>query len=136
MSASDAQFRKRSAILACLRQMKQHPCAEELYQRLQTEHQDISRATVYRNLALFRDQGLIVSLGTVGGVERFDGELSPHDHFVCSVCSCVQDLPRVSIPPEAMEEAAQGMGCRIDGYRLIFAGVCQNCLPNKNEKVH
>ena len=78
------QFRKRNAILACLRGTTCHPSAEKLYQMLQQEHPDISLATVYRNLALFKSQGLIASVATVDGVERFDGNIEPHVHFICS----------------------------------------------------
>ena len=53
------QFRKRNAILACLRGTTCHPSAEKLYQMLQQEHPDISLATVYRTLALFKSQGII-----------------------------------------------------------------------------
>ena len=70
MEASSKQFRKRNAILSCLQRSKSHPSAEALYQDLRQEHPDISLATVYRNLALFRNQGIIRSLGTVCGAER------------------------------------------------------------------
>ena len=75
------QFRKRNAILACLRGTTCHPSAEKLYQMLQQEHPDISLATVYRNLALFKSQGIIASVATVDGVERFDGNIEPHVHL-------------------------------------------------------
>ena len=86
------QFRKRNAILACLRGTTCHPSAEKLYQMLQQEHPDISLATVYRNLALFKSQGIIASVATVGGVERFDGNIEPHVHFICSGCGAVLDV--------------------------------------------
>ena len=65
MEATHKQFRKRNAILTCLRQTEAHPSAEMVHQMLREEHPDISLATVYRNLALFKNQGLIQSLGTV-----------------------------------------------------------------------
>ena len=88
-------FRKRNAILHCLRSTTSHPSAEALYQLLQKEHPDISLATVYRNLALFKSQGLAVSVGTVDGIERFDGNTEPHVHFICTGCGAVQDLFQV-----------------------------------------
>ena len=45
MENNGKQFRKRNAILACLRQSVEHPSAEMLYQMLQKEHSDISRFT-------------------------------------------------------------------------------------------
>ena len=80
------QFRKRNAILSCLRCTDQHPSAETLHQMLQQEHPDISLATVYRNLAFFKSQGMIASLGAVNGVERFEANVQPHVHFICGCC--------------------------------------------------
>ena len=84
MEQTGKQFRKRTAILTCLRQSKAHPSAEDIYHSLQQEHSDISLASVYRNIKLFKDEGLIISLGTVNGVERLDGRVDPHVHFACN----------------------------------------------------
>lgn len=120
------QFRKRNAILACLRGTKCHPSAEKLYQMLQEEHPDISLATVYRNLALFKSQGIIASVATVDGVERFDGNITPHVHFICSRCGAVQDVFEVEQPDYS--SYARFLGCRIDQTQLTFTGLCRDCL--------
>ena len=127
MEAPTKQFRKRNAILACLRATRVHPSAETLYQMLQSEHPDISLATVYRNLSLFKNQGLIQSLGTVDGIERFDGDISPHVHFICGCCGSVTDLPQITAPDSlcAAAEEAAGKG---DSCQLIFHGTCRGCL--------
>ncbi|MBQ3488434.1 MAG: transcriptional repressor, partial [Clostridia bacterium] len=89
METTSKQFRKRNAILTCLRQTCTHPSAEDVHRMLQAEHPDISLATVYRNLSLFKKQGVIQSLGTVNGIERFDANTEPHVHFVCTGCDAV-----------------------------------------------
>ncbi len=122
------QFRKRNAILTCLRQTTLHPSAEMLYAMLREEHPDISLATVYRNLALFRSQGLIQSLGTVQGAERFDGNPQPHVHFVCSGCGAVLDLPEMEPPLLLCRQAEACAGCRVESCQLIFSGRCAHCL--------
>ena len=73
MEHAPKQFRKRNAILAGLRQSKAHPSAEELFTALKSQIPDLSMGTVYRNLNLFKQQGLAISVATVSGVERFDG---------------------------------------------------------------
>ena len=128
MENSAKQFRKRNAILACLRQSEAHPSAEEIYHSLQKEHSDISLASVYRNLKLFKDEGLIVSLGTVNGVERLDGRVEPHVHFMCTCCGAVMDVPQVEIPEDVSFAAALSLGCRVEGTRLVLTGICKNCL--------
>ena len=134
---SAKQFRKRNAILSCLQQSTAHPSAETLYQSLRQEHPDISLATVYRNLALFKNQGLIRSLGTVSGVERFDGDTSDHVHFVCTGCGAVLDMPAAQLPDYG--RAARDMGCRVEQTQLVLTGLCRDCLtiptPSKNETI-
>ena len=126
MEAATKQFRKRNAILNCLRSSDAHPSAETVYATLKTEMPDISLATVYRNLALFKSQGLIRSLGTVSGVERFDGDLSPHAHFVCRGCSAVLDLPEAQLPD--LCQAADGIGCHVEQTQLVLYGLCPDCV--------
>lgn len=121
------QFRKRNAILACLQGTTSHPSAEMVYEMLQKEHPDISLATVYRNLARFKSQGLVSSVATVRGVERFDAMTHPHVHFICSSCDAVMDLPQMEIPENLSEEAEEISGCRIQECRLTFTGLCEKC---------
>ena len=122
------QFRKRSAILSCLRATDTHPSAEMVHEMLQAEHPDISLATVYRNLALFKQQGLIVSLGSVNGVERYDGNIDPHVHFVCTDCGTVTDLHGLQVPDELNTAAARESGAEVDHCHLTFHGRCHDCV--------
>ena len=121
------QFRKRNAILACLQGTTSHPSAEMVYEMLQKEHPDISLATVYRNLARFKSQGLVSSVATVRGVERFDAMTHPHVHFICSSCDAVIDLPQMEIPESLSAEAEASSGCRVQNCRLTFTGLCGKC---------
>lgn len=132
MELSHKHFRKRDAILECLKNTHAHPSAETLFQMLQQEHPDISLATVYRNLTLFKQQGLIQSLGTVNGIERFDGNTEPHVHFICRNCNSVLDLPELDPPESLCSEAAKATGGQVTGCQLIFTGTCQDCLSQAN----
>lgn len=127
MHATTKQFRKRNAILACLRQTCDHPSAEMVYLRLHAEHPDISLATVYRNLALFRSQGVIQSLGSFQGVERFDACTHPHAHLICTDCGAVADLPQVEMPYEQGRKACAESGFVIQDCQLTFIGLCETC---------
>ena len=130
MEATAKHFRKRDAILTCLRNTDVHPCAEWVYEQLKAEHSDISLATVYRNLARFKERGEIISLGTVNGIERFDGNTKPHVHFICTNCSGVLDLHQIAVPEE-LSEAVSGTG-QVAACQLTFTGTCKECI-NKEE---
>ena len=72
MSIARKHSRKRDAILECLRCTTSHPTAEWVYTQLKPPIPDLSLATVYRNLAMFKDEGTIDSVGVYNGLERFD----------------------------------------------------------------
>ena len=127
------QFRKRNAILAGLRESKAHPSAEDLFTVLKPQIPDLSLGTVYRNLSLFKQQGLCISVATVSGIERFDGNTEPHVHFICSGCDAVIDLDEMQVPEALREAAASCCGGRVDGCQLSFTGLCQKCLSNQKE---
>ena len=128
MEVSKKHFRKRDAILSCLRITTAHPSAEALFAHLKPEIPDLSLGTVYRNLNLFKKQGLAVSVATVNGVERFDANTEPHVHFICTDCSAVLDLEDMLIPEPLADAAAKCCGGRVTGCQLSFTGICQNCL--------
>ena len=127
MERTSKHFRKRDAILQCVRSTDAHPSADWVFEHVKEQMPDISLATVYRNLALFKDQGLITSLGTVKGVERFDGNTEPHVHFICTQCGNVLDLPEISVPEELNSAVARSSGGRVDNCQLSFTGICGEC---------
>lgn len=133
MEQAGKQFRKRNAILDCLRQSHAHPSAEAIHVQLNAVHPDISLATVYRNLALFKSQGMIISLGTVNGIERFDANTQPHVHFICSGCDAVIDLPDMDAPELLCCEAASAVGGKVDSCQLSFSGLCRDCMENQRK---
>ena len=118
--------RKRDAIYECVCATKSHPTAEWVYGQLKPTIPDLSLGTVYRNLAMFRQEGKIVSVGTVDGMERFDANTVPHAHFVCTHCNAVIDVD-VPLPEELI--AAVDCGS-VHHCELTFFGVCKSCVPS------
>ena len=128
MNKNTKHFKKRDAILACLKNTTCHPSAETVYEMLQETNPDISLATVYRNLALFKKQGEIISVGTVNGSERFDGNTAPHVHFVCNACTAVLDLHELEIPSDLIHNVEMASNGQVHSCQLSFAGLCASCL--------
>ena len=131
MNTTQKNFRKRNAIYDCLCQSKAHPSAETIYTQLKPQIPDLSLATVYRNLNLFKQQGLAISVSTVKGVERFDGNVEPHVHFICTDCGAVIDLENMTVPHSLSATAEESTGGRIAECQLSFTGACRNCINNK-----
>lgn len=121
--------RKRQAVLDKIRSTTTHPSAVWVYEELRKDIPDISLGTVYRNLSVFKDDGLLVSVGVVNGQERFDADISEHTHFVCLNCNDVID---VNVPPSPELNTSVGAENHLDVYynQLTFYGKCRKCRKN------
>ena len=71
-------------------------------------------------------------MGTVDGIERFDGNTEPHVHFICTGCGAVQDLFQVEQPDYSGFE--RSLGCRVDSTQLTLTGLCRDCLEASQAK--
>lgn len=120
-------FKKRDAILNCVKCTKVHPSADWVFAQLKPDISNLSLGTVYRNLSLFKEQGLIISLGTVKGIERFDGNVEPHVHFMCNQCGKILDLDSVEVPESLANTIASENGLVVNNCTLTFTGLCSEC---------
>ena len=119
--------RKRQAILEVLRSTKIHPTAEWVHQTLKSDYPDLSLGTVYRNLAQFKEEGIILSMGVISGQERFDANVSPHSHFICHDCGSVIDIEETFENFEAEKQVSNKYGFTVEEQKIIFYGVCNQC---------
>lgn len=131
MEKTTRYSKKREAILELLRSTEEHPNADWVYQTLRPQFPDLSLGTVYRNLARFKEEGVIVSVGTVNGQERFDAMTEPHTHFICRHCGTVMDLPEVKATDLDLAGISAKSGVKIDHHELLFYGTCPNCTPKQ-----
>lgn len=133
MERSIRYSKKREAILEAIRDTDLHPSADWVYQKLKPTHPDLSLGTVYRNLAFFKEQGMVCCVGVVNGQERFDAVIEPHTHFICDHCGAVIDLHRIPVDPALDRKVGEQYGFRVEHHKLVFHGVCDKCLSPHHE---
>ena len=122
---------KRDAIAQAICSSKEHPSADFVYAALREDYPSISLATVYRNIAQLRVDGIIKSVGIVDGVERYDGDLSDHPHFVCEQCGAVIDID----PQDAAGECSNELinikySVEVTSRHVVYYGRCGDCLKS------
>lgn len=123
---------QRRVILEELRSLTSHPTADDIYQMVRKRVPHISLGTVYRNLEILSDCGLIQTLHTSGTQKRFDGNPENHCHVRCQNCGRVDDT---SVEPlvDLADAVAEITGYDIIGYRLEFIGLCASCRKALND---
>jgi len=125
--------RQRDLVLRILRDSKNHPTAETIYQEARKTMPSISLGTVYRNLNHLRDEGRIRELSYGKGISHFDGEIREHHHMRCLSCGTVEDVLCV-IPKSFTEEVQAETRFQIHSVCLEFVGICESCEGGRLEK--
>jgi Fur family ferric uptake transcriptional regulator len=118
--------RQRRVILEELQKLTSHPTAVGLYEIVRKRLPKLSLGTVYRNLELLAQDGVIQKLELSGTESRFDGNPAQHDHVRCVRCGRVDDVHGLPAKPPWTEVKHLG-GYKIVGCRVEFIGVCRDC---------
>ena len=123
--------RQREAIKDFLLTRTDHPTADMIYMHIRNQFPNISLGTVYRNLSLLASLGEISKISCGDGSVHFDPVPTPHYHFFCNQCGCIQDI-NLKLSEDLNEIAAQNFTGKIKNHSIIFYGKCANCSSDKN----
>ncbi len=86
---------------------------------------DIDRATIYRNLSLFVEQGQLREVNVRKGIASY--ELNKigdhHQHFICNNCEKV--VP-INID-ESLFKNIVSAGIKVEDFELNLKGKCKDC---------
>lgn len=124
---------QREIILEELKKTDQHLNADELYERVRLLVPRISLATVYRNLELLTELGIVTKLEISGRPKRYDFDVSRHDHIFCIECHRIDNI---EVKCEEIAPAVLIMKGEysITGYRLEFVGICPKCQKKRHKE--
>ena len=129
MAAALKHSRQREAIKDFLMTRTDHPTADTVYQELREVYPNISLGTIYRNLSLLADIGEIQKIYTGEGVDRFDAQIKPHYHIVCTKCHRVDDL-NLDFLNSVTDLASKCYDGQIHHHTTNFYGICKDCLKS------
>jgi Fur family transcriptional regulator, peroxide stress response regulator len=103
-----------------------HYAPEDIYATVRRRIPSISLATVYNNLRLFIECGMLREVSPHAATLLVDGNLKPHHHLVCSRCKSVQDIEGEFVDFKRLSRQLP------DGFNLtqplieVF-GLCRRC---------
>ena len=122
---------QRLEIYRALMETDTHPAAETVYNQVRDRLPTISLDTVYRTLATLADIGAISRMDVAGERARFDGDITPHQHFVCDRCGRILDFPWESFDLLSLPEEAAKLG-RISARNAVLRGICKDCESSES----
>lgn len=125
---------QRYAVLEYLLTSMSHPTADEIYRALEDKFPNMSVATVYNNLRVLKNIGIVKELTYGDDSSRFDSNLTEHYHILCEKCGTIVDFDYPTL--DEVEAFAEKMtGFKVSHHRMELYGECEEC-QSVQEKVH
>jgi len=117
---------QRHAILTYLVESMGHPTADDIYRALEPNFPSMSVATVYNNLKMFIESGMVRELTYGDNSSRFDANVSDHHHIICQSCGKIEDFSYPSLEDVGVQ-AEKSTGFEVKGLRMELYGLCKSC---------
>jgi Fe2+ or Zn2+ uptake regulation protein len=115
---------QRIRILKFLRERDGHPTADEIYSTLKEASPSLSKTTVYNNLEILRQKGLVSVLTISPSEMRYEYGQDMHHHLLCDECGNIYDID-ISCPYMDNMLHGEHKVKEVHGY---FRGTCKDCL--------
>lgn len=103
-----------------------HPSVSEIHKFVSLVDPSISLATVYRNLQLFSEIGLVQEMGIKEKSARYDPDVRLHINLVCNRCGNIEDYEHRSLDEIALN-LGKTMGFLVQSHEFEVRGFCSSC---------
>ncbi|AZT89739.1 transcriptional repressor [Caldicellulosiruptor changbaiensis] len=122
---------QRIEIYKVLNSSNQCLSADEILNMLKNKNFKINLATVYRNLELFVQNGIVVK-STINRKHFFEIKKNEHHHyFVCIKCNAKAEIVDCKI--NLIEEELNKMNFKILDHNLEVYGICDKCCGREEQ---
>ena len=115
---------QRIRILRYLRERDDHPTVDEIHSALRDKAPSLSKTTVYNNLELLRQKGLVSVLTISPSEMRYEYGQEVHHHLLCDECGRIWDID-ISCPYLHGMLHGEHKVKEVHGY---FRGTCKDCI--------
>lgn len=122
---------QRRAVLRFMIDADNHPTADDVYRALSPDYPQMSVATIYNNLKLLKQTGLVKELTYGDASSRFDFNTETHYHIICSDCGTITDFHYNGLD-EVESIAAKHTDFNVSHHRLEIYGLCPECNSKHN----
>ena len=119
--------KQREEIIEVIKNSYNHPTAEDIYMIVKGKDPAVSRSTVYRNLGLLTEDGIIQKISMLIGPDKYDYKRVPHNHAICVKCGKVFDFEYDFNLDNLKKSIKDQTGLIVSSEHIAIEGICENC---------
>ncbi len=104
-----------------------HMSIDAIYEEVVKTHPSLSLATVYKNIILMVEKGVLVEVPITGKKPKYELVKDDHIHLVCTECGEVEDRPHNSNADALFASMTKEENFSLSKQQINLYGVCVHC---------
>jgi len=104
-----------------------HMTIDDIYAKVIKKHPSLSLATVYKNIILMVEKGVLVEVPITGQKVKFELLKEDHIHLVCTQCGEVEDKPHNTAADDLFNTMTKDENFSLSKQQINLYGVCSHC---------
>jgi Fur family ferric uptake transcriptional regulator/Fur family peroxide stress response transcriptional regulator len=108
-----------------------HMSIDAIYDEVAKTHPSLSLATVYKNIILMVENGVLVEVPIEGKKAKYELSKDDHIHLVCTECGEVEDRPHNSSADALFSSMTEEENFTLRKQQINLYGVCAHCQEAK-----
>jgi len=104
-----------------------HMAIEAIYDEVVKVHPSLSLATIYKNIILMVEKGVVVEVPIAGLKPKYELAKEDHIHFVCTECGEVEDKPCIAETDKVLHDLTDQEHFVLNKRQINLYGVCEKC---------
>ncbi len=117
---------QRISILGVIEQYG-HLSVDDIYDEVVKVYPSLSLATVYKNIVLMVEKGVLVEVPIVGKKSKYELMKEDHIHLVCVACGIVIDKPLMQETDTLLNTFTKSEHFKLTRQQINLYGVCEKC---------
>ena len=104
-----------------------HMSVDDIYAEVSKVHPSLSLATIYKNIILMMEKGVLVEVPIVGRKSKYELSKADHMHLICTECGDVEDKMCLDETDEIFHRLTDEEHFRLNKRQVNLYGVCEAC---------
>lgn len=104
-----------------------HMTIDDIYEKVIKTHPSLSLATVYKNIILMVENGVLVEVPITGEKAKYELAKADHIHLVCTECGEVEDKPHHRGADALFTAMTEEENFTLSKQQINLYGVCEKC---------
>ena len=104
-----------------------HMSIEAIYDEVTKIHPSLSLATIYKNIILMVEKGVVVEVPIAGKKSKYELAKADHIHLVCTQCGEVKDKPCIAETDKVLHDLMDQEHFKLNKRQVNLYGICISC---------